>query len=344
MEISHNLIAYVLASGFLFFFGATIGSFLNVVIYRLPAGLNLMKPASRCPVCEHPIRARDNVPVLGWLALGGKCRDCGVNIPIRYPLVELVVGLLFLGLGHWELLTGGANLPPASAPSFPVDPLFWYASWPMTAIYAFHCVLLCCLLAASLIRYDGHEIPRRLSQVTLLIGLLPAVFAPALRPLPFDVPWLLPFDTGVFTGAIDGLAGLLVGNVAGLLLTWRAESSTRHEGVFVFSAAGVYFGWQAAFSLAVLSSLVCLPLFLRGTKTPSAFVIAVSTLTLLHMVVWKRLWSVPYWPGATSAAWVYVVGGIFLFACGQVGHYAAADVAGSPASDSPPLSYKNLPK
>jgi leader peptidase (prepilin peptidase)/N-methyltransferase len=74
--------------------GALIGSFLNVVAYRLPRGESLARPASRCPSCGTPIKPYDNVPVLSWLALRGRCRSCGTRISARYPIVELVTGLL----------------------------------------------------------------------------------------------------------------------------------------------------------------------------------------------------------------------------------------------------------
>jgi leader peptidase (prepilin peptidase) / N-methyltransferase len=78
--------------------GATIGSFLNVVIHRLPAGESLVKPRSRCPGCERPIAPYDNVPVFSWLLLRGRCRGCGQPISARYPLVELVTALLFAAI------------------------------------------------------------------------------------------------------------------------------------------------------------------------------------------------------------------------------------------------------
>jgi leader peptidase (prepilin peptidase)/N-methyltransferase len=74
--------------------GAVIGSFLNVVAYRLPRGESLIRPGSRCPECETPIKAYDNVPVVGWLLLRGRCRACGTDIAWRYPAVEAVTGLL----------------------------------------------------------------------------------------------------------------------------------------------------------------------------------------------------------------------------------------------------------
>jgi leader peptidase (prepilin peptidase) / N-methyltransferase len=75
-------------------FGLTFGSFLNVVAHRLPRRESLVKPRSRCPECSSQIRARDNVPVLGWLMLRGRCRDCGAPISKRYPLVEAATALL----------------------------------------------------------------------------------------------------------------------------------------------------------------------------------------------------------------------------------------------------------
>ena len=76
--------------------GLAIGSFLNVVIWRVPRGESVINPPSACPRCEKAIRPRDNVPVLGWLLLRGKCRDCGEPISVRYPLVEGGTALLFV--------------------------------------------------------------------------------------------------------------------------------------------------------------------------------------------------------------------------------------------------------
>jgi leader peptidase (prepilin peptidase)/N-methyltransferase len=77
-------------------FGLVVGSFLNVVIHRVPAGESVVSPRSRCPSCEHPIRERDNIPVLSWLLLRGRCRDCGEPISVRYPLVEIGHAVLWL--------------------------------------------------------------------------------------------------------------------------------------------------------------------------------------------------------------------------------------------------------
>jgi leader peptidase (prepilin peptidase) / N-methyltransferase len=76
-----------------FVFGACIGSFLNVCIYRIPAGASIVRPGSSCPRCKTEIAFYDNIPILSWLLLMGKCRTCGTSIAVRYPLVELLTGL-----------------------------------------------------------------------------------------------------------------------------------------------------------------------------------------------------------------------------------------------------------
>src|SRR4051812_50201120 len=88
--------------------GAVVGSFLNVVAWRLPRGESLVRPASRCPQCETPIRPWHNVPVLAWLMLRGRCADCGTRIPARYPLVEA-------GAAPPSVAGGAAAPPPPPA-------------------------------------------------------------------------------------------------------------------------------------------------------------------------------------------------------------------------------------
>ena len=82
-------------------FGLLIGSFLNVVVWRVPRGESIVSPPSHCPNCDAPIAPRDNIPVLSWLLLRGKCRHCGVRISARYPLVELLTGVLFASFAAW---------------------------------------------------------------------------------------------------------------------------------------------------------------------------------------------------------------------------------------------------
>jgi leader peptidase (prepilin peptidase)/N-methyltransferase len=84
---------------FLAVLGLLIGSFLNVVVHRVPRGLNINRPPSACPSCGHAVRVRDNVPVFSWLMLRGRCRDCSAPISARYPAVEAGTAVLFVALG-----------------------------------------------------------------------------------------------------------------------------------------------------------------------------------------------------------------------------------------------------
>jgi len=137
--------------------GACIGSFLNVVIYRLPLGKSIVTPPSSCPKCGKRIRWFHNLPVAGWLLLLGRCYDCKTPISARYPLIELLSGAIFLVLAL-AVFNQGAG-PPRS--------FFEYGYW---AAFVGLCGLFCCLLAALLIRYDGHRIPRGIWMATPLFA------------------------------------------------------------------------------------------------------------------------------------------------------------------------------
>ena len=112
--------------------GLIAGSFLNVVAYRVPRGLSVVRPRSACPGCGHEIRSRDNVPVLSWLLLRGRCRDCGSGISMRYPLVEAGTAAAFAAagaaargvLGAPRLLVGGrgGHRPDPHRPGRAPDP------------------------------------------------------------------------------------------------------------------------------------------------------------------------------------------------------------------------------
>jgi len=86
-----------------FILGLAFGSFLNVCISRVPKGESIVRPGSRCPRCKTPIRWYDNIPLLSWLALRGRCRDCKQPIPLRYPLIELATGIWFAAVTHLTL-------------------------------------------------------------------------------------------------------------------------------------------------------------------------------------------------------------------------------------------------
>lgn len=126
-------------------FGLVIGSFLNVVVYRIPNGLSVVHPPSACPHCGNAIRNRDNVPVLGWLMLRGKCRDCASRISARYPLVEAGTAALF------------------AATAWIIGPV-----WVLPAYLWFAAVTL----SLALVDLDTKKIPNRMLLPGFVVGIV----------------------------------------------------------------------------------------------------------------------------------------------------------------------------
>jgi leader peptidase (prepilin peptidase)/N-methyltransferase len=208
----------------MFVIGSVIGSFLNVVIYRLPRGMSLLHPASSCPQCGHLIRWFDNVPILGWLWLRGRCRDCKAKISIRYPLVEAATAIVFMALASTDVIapysselrkaqqTAEAGPQPRAeradeiTQSIPTDRFF--------ATYAYHLVLICALLAAALIDFDQQKLPRRSITWPSGVGILWAVYWPAVQALPLAGS----ADPEGWLARLIALATSIVGMLAAVVL------------------------------------------------------------------------------------------------------------------------------
>ncbi|UCE30332.1 MAG: prepilin peptidase [Burkholderiales bacterium] len=217
--------------------GLLVGSFLNVVIYRLPRMLeaeweqqaaelrgesvqaierfNLLVPRSRCPGCARPIAAHENIPVLSYLALRGRCAGCGIRIPPRYPLVEALTGALFgLAVWHfgWTPAAGGAMLVTMA------------------------------LIAMAFIDLDTQLLPDSLTLPLLWAGLL------------FNL-W------GVFVPLESAVIGAMAGYLSLWSVYWVFRLVTGKEGMGfgdfkLLAALGAWFGWQALPVIILLSSLV----------------------------------------------------------------------------------------
>lgn len=229
----------VVYSVFVFVFGACIGSFLNVVIYRIPAGGSVVFPGSRC-ACGEPIRWHDNVPILSWALLRARARCCGRAISVRYPVVEALTGALFVAV-WWRF-------DPLHATVFSL-----YASG---------------LVALSFIDFDTMEIPDRFSIGGFLIGIGLSLAIPSLH---------LSDPSGVY--AVDAMRGLFVGLqgafIGSGLILWVAlvaEVVLRKEAmgfgdVKLMGAIGAFCGWEGAvFSLfggALLGTVFIIPFAVR---------------------------------------------------------------------------------
>jgi len=165
----------------LFVLGACVGSFLNVVIYRVPAGLSIVHPGSHCPKCRKAIRWHDNLPIVGWLVLRGRCRDCKLPISWRYPAVEAFVASMFLLLAVFELFTLAGNLPRELFGTHP--PPAGYDFVDAALVYSYHIVLLCTLFCAAMIRLDGANVPIKLLLPAVLVGSLTWFFVFEVHPI-----------------------------------------------------------------------------------------------------------------------------------------------------------------
>ena len=219
-------------------FGLLVGSFLNVVIYRLPKILerqwadecaelagkepapaepfNLVAPRSRCRQCGHLIRWYENIPVLSWLALRGKCSSCGTRIGMRYPLVELATAVLFA----WCVWT-----------------------WGVTPSGIAWCGFCAAVLALALIDWDTTLLPDVITLPLLWAGLILA----ALRWTPLPLPQAL-------WGAVAGYLSLWAVTQAFKLATGRVGMG---NGDFkLFAALGAWFGWQALIPIVLMASVI----------------------------------------------------------------------------------------
>jgi leader peptidase (prepilin peptidase)/N-methyltransferase len=195
---------------FIFALGACIGSFLNVVIYRLPREKSLVSPPSACPTCEKPIPFYDNIPLFSWLILRGKCRKCRAPISIRYFIVELVTAVLFGGLYLWFFWFQLRNTEIAGLS--PMQRFFDGAGW---LFYLVIITMTAAFLAASAIDLELWIIPIEICWSVAVIGIAGAATAPF-----FITPAAL-VEGALFPSAAGSprWAGVVTGATAGLIIS-----------------------------------------------------------------------------------------------------------------------------
>ncbi|MBN2685037.1 MAG: prepilin peptidase [Pontiellaceae bacterium] len=212
-----------------FLFGACWGSFLNVCIYRIPAELSVVKPRSRCPKCMTNLAWRDNVPILGWVMLGGKCRYCKVPISPRYPIIELITALLFtlIWLKYPMLTDGGID--------------YRFAAY---ALLAFG------LLLGSFVDLDEMWIPDRCTIGGMIVGPILSFLIPAMHAA---------------NGHVESLIQSLIGLGVGFGILWSVaffgklilkKDAMGFGDVKLMGALGAFFGWQAVLFIIFVSSLL----------------------------------------------------------------------------------------
>jgi prepilin signal peptidase PulO-like enzyme (type II secretory pathway) len=285
-----------LLGAWLFAVGAAVGSFLNVVVYRLPAGKSLVYPGSSCPSCGHPIRWYHNIPLVSWLMLRGRCHDCGAKISSRYFFVELTGGLLFVGLAALEVWPAAEQA--AAAPVF----MPHLSGGEIVARYCYHLWLLATLLAAALIERDGHRVPRRMIWLGIIVGLATAAGWPRVQP---EFSRVLPFawDVGtrwsaVAASATGGLIGLLAGWIYGLVgapsaknlpaLQNRLTEIGRPDGL-TSACVGTFVGWQGAVLVGLVGTIGWLVVEGRLKIKPKAARWGWTAVVLVAVIGWLLL-------------------------------------------------------
>jgi leader peptidase (prepilin peptidase)/N-methyltransferase len=184
---------------FTFVLGLAVGSFLNVVVGRLPLEKSLLWPNSRCLSCLRPLGLMDNLPVVGWLLRRGRCRYCGSAFSSRYLWVELACGIGFAGLFYFELIQNWHGLPALKNVALDIQ-LDFFPGWPALVFFAHHATLFSLLLAAALCDWDHKAIPLSLTVTGTLIGLVSATCFP--WPFPNDVALVENLQDPVVQGGI----------------------------------------------------------------------------------------------------------------------------------------------
>ena len=243
-----NIISYTI----IFLFGSVIGSFLNVCIYRIPRNFSIIFPASRCPSCNVPIRPQDNIPILSYMILGGKCRGCKAKISFRYPLVELLNAACYVFVS-WRFGFG------------------WHT--------IFACIFCSSLIVITFIDLDFQIIPDRITLPGISIGLLAGSF---LMPDPFMRYSLLGFKASFI--------GFLAGGGLFYAIAVLSRGGMGGGDIKMMAMVGSFMGWKSVLLTTFLGSFTgaVLGIFLmifkgkgRKTRIPFGPFLALGTLITL---------------------------------------------------------------
>ncbi|MDA8106848.1 MAG: prepilin peptidase [Nitrospiraceae bacterium] len=198
-------------------FGLVIGSFLNVCIFRIPRNISIVFPSSRCPSCNHPIRAWDNIPVISYMILGGRCRHCGAKISLQYPFVEALNAFFYVAV-------------------------FWrYGFGWDSGVYAVFCSSL---LVITFVDLEFQIIPDRITLPGIVIGI---VAGSLLMPDPFMRTTLLGYKASVI--------GLLSGGGFFYLVAVLSRGGMGGGDIKMMAMVGALMGWKTVLLTTFLGSL-----------------------------------------------------------------------------------------
>jgi leader peptidase (prepilin peptidase)/N-methyltransferase len=243
---------------FFLLFGIVVGSFLNVCISRIPEGVSIVSPGSRCPRCQKPIKPYDNIPVFGWLLLRGKCRNCGLPISPMYPLVEFATGLIFV-LTFYE--------------------------YGLTLLTLKWLIFSCLIIVLVVTDFRVRILPDLVNFPGLAMGIVLAFRVPILDSTAGTLFFLIgfhefPFQTEMFFNVLNAVLGALLGS----MLLWGAAALyklvRKREGmgmgdVKMMAMVGSFLGPRGAFLTILLGTLL-------------GSVIGLLWIGILYMFGWKR--------------------------------------------------------
>jgi leader peptidase (prepilin peptidase)/N-methyltransferase len=323
---------------FVFVFGLIVGSFINVLVARLPYDKSIVWPSSRCMTCLRPIRFTDNLPIVGYLWLGGKCRFCCTHFSSRYLWVELGTGVAFVALFVVEILTASELFPRPwhYMPGLRYGDLsFRFPPLAVWVFFAHHACLLTILIAAAVIDAGHRIIPPLLTYTGTVIGIVASTALPwpwpnglgsvpapqpgavaasnwgslllavpiptGVMPYPFAGPppdWCPPGST--LLGFLNGAIGALAGVLVGRGIKWAFE---------------VGFG-QEALGLGDADLLMCVGAFLGWQVAVLALPVGavVALAVILPLLLWRLVrgrpvrTDLPFGPGIAAGAvvtWVF---------------------------------------
>lgn len=277
--------------------GCIVGSFLNVVVWRVPRGESLLHPPSHCPNCGHAIRAWENIPVLSWLLLRGRCSGCQQPISIRYPLGELATGLVYVAVYQAACLR---NLPVACLPG--------------------NFFLLGALISIFQIDVRHRLIPNVVTVTGMVVALLLALLLPASHVLPAEaggVTFLLRLvlfhlgeagqriaETPLLLATADCVLGWLLALVVLGLFAWLGSVLARRST----KKTSVVMGWGDVKCLMMLGAFLggdaCI--YILCAASSAGFVYGVTRLALSRG---REGWSLPFGPFLAVSAFVWLLVG-----------------------------------
>ena len=288
------------------YYGACVASFINVVAKSVPSGASVTTRSSACPACGMTISRIDNLPLISYLNLGGRCRNCLSAIPIRYFLTELIGATIFGSLFLYELVTGATNIPEFKRYFY--AGILWiilYTKWPVVGIYLYHTALFSCLLMLSLMDLDRLRCPKWLSGIILCIFAGLSIGIPTLQPvkfyhhLPTDLvsaipPSMLPIVTCVAGGLIGRFFASII-----QYLSNRKKPIAASGNAFPLAGtlAGIALGWQATVTILLFTAVVLATICAIKKMTTKGFVVSqtiiFSVVAFLHHPFWR--WFDGFW-------------------------------------------------